>query len=227
MKTQIREHNATALCCRRFQLDYSPEKLRGMYEEWLEAYQEGQEIRPLLTDIFLVYPMLIYLGAFKSDVHGNECVQTLHHYTCKHLDREAGYCTIYDIRPAICKNYPKWLCEYKDCVSRSFCNGVKREKLIEEKDVKKHEEEHKEKYIEDMTEHEMDEFIKEDMEQQETKHWNNLKKRKVQQILNRRVAEHINEDRKTPGVIREDVKLKFDKVIPEDMFQPDEMLGKK
>jgi Fe-S-cluster containining protein len=52
--------------------------------------------------------MLIHLGEFnwnpcdpKTKI---EC--KLHHWSCKHFDKKTKLCTIYDIRPSCCVNYP-------------------------------------------------------------------------------------------------------------------------
>lgn len=123
----------TALCCRNFTLPYSPEEIKERYLECLDAFEKNDSHgAKRIKDILLVYPMLVYLGFYSvsgSELGGKSGEVTAHRYTCKHLDREKGVCTIYDIRPHLCRSYPdpKGHCEYLNCASRSFCNGINRE----------------------------------------------------------------------------------------------------
>jgi Fe-S-cluster containining protein len=115
-------------CCERFVLQESPEDLKIEYETWLRCGHPGvfytsdmrgvavvQEVR---MDIHLVYPMVVYLGKYdwapcdpprKQD-------RMMHHYTCKHYDRDTKLCTIYENRPLMCRNYPNGhACRYPGC----------------------------------------------------------------------------------------------------------------
>jgi Fe-S-cluster containining protein len=72
-----------------------------------------------LNEIYLLYPMLIYLGEFNHtvfpesyadgysshfyDCDGNKILR--HSYACKHLSPNRD-CSIYEIRPAMCSLYP-------------------------------------------------------------------------------------------------------------------------
>ena len=81
-------------CCLKFTINHSPEKIKQLYLEWRDQGVKN-------TDVYLIYPMLIYLGKEGTGDNVN------YFYTCKHLTRR-GECEIYDIRPEMCKVY---LCE--------------------------------------------------------------------------------------------------------------------
>lgn len=121
-------------CCRRFVLQYSPEELRNEYEAWLRSSDKVEFQQTVMTgsrsrsnyeritlhgEIYLIYPMLIYLGYNDWEpnnpgikIPGQRC----HHYTCKHFDTKTNLCTIYEIRPLMCRNYPNGhACRYKGC----------------------------------------------------------------------------------------------------------------
>jgi Fe-S-cluster containining protein len=121
-------------CCRAFFLPCSPEELEAHYHRWLE-YRSAIRCLTSLTmdskrvhmpelnviqDIHLIYPMVRYLGAFKRPPY-REVVSTgdsvlKHYYTCKHFDPKTSNCTIYAIRPVMCRDYPYGRgCNYADC----------------------------------------------------------------------------------------------------------------
>lgn len=126
-------------CCADFTLPYSPEELRSRYLAWRRG--GDTELRmgsttsaardPIPEDIHLIYPMLLHLGQFHSpnDAYVNPPNPSVeatysdhhppHHYTCKHFDSETGNCGIYEIRPAMCRNYPyASTCNYAGCTWR-------------------------------------------------------------------------------------------------------------
>lgn len=120
----------TGHCCQEFYLPYSPEELADAYKAW--SGSGGKPIamakdkpKPILVDIHLITPMVVHLGfklqeqpcvnptdevlLGKPEVAGN-------YYRCKHFDAESKNCTIYDIRPAMCRNYPyAEKCNYGGC----------------------------------------------------------------------------------------------------------------
>lgn len=130
----------TGHCCKHFYLPYGPEEMKAEYRRWLvlngEHRRSGIEALSMgppeglrggakestIIDIHLIYPMLIYLGRFRDQlpykpVRPPESLgEGVHIYTCKHLDRKTGDCTIYEIRPQMCREYPySGLCNYAGC----------------------------------------------------------------------------------------------------------------
>lgn len=122
----------TGHCCRAFFLPYSPEEIHRAYLAWRDGKPvprsslESPEI-PNLIDIHLVASMVRHLGfgtrrdvaptAPISPTKGarNSAAQPGHFYTCVHLQPN-GDCGIYDIRPAMCRDYPYGLpCRYLGC----------------------------------------------------------------------------------------------------------------
>jgi len=104
--------------------------MRRFYWEWVESMDDKKRFDAIIKkDIHLIYPMLEYRGYWQTGINGEvegEGFGWAHHYTCKHLDRESGVCTIYDIRPHICKTFPdEGDCPYKNCKTYDICNGVK------------------------------------------------------------------------------------------------------
>lgn len=124
------EHKCGGACCRRFVLggNPSPNEIKEKYLAWCyqtrdassETLSKLSEVsRTLLSstsrsvripiDIHLVYPMLIYLGEHDwdpCDPKKHHAGKKIHHYGCKHFDTKTNLCTIYDIRPMMCKTYP-------------------------------------------------------------------------------------------------------------------------
>lgn len=120
----------TGDCCRSFTFPVGPEELKDLYEQWADIQQGDsidmglvpQKVRRLIQDIHLIYPMVKYLGRREMPNHFNpsdEFLQTgktpkEHIYTCKHFD--GRNCTIYDIRPRMCRRYPyNSDCNYEGC----------------------------------------------------------------------------------------------------------------
>ncbi len=89
----------------------------------------GSEPIPLFQDIHLIAPMVTYLGKFDRTpraakqinehddiILGGKYKQPKHYYSCKHFDPKAKLCTIYEMRPAMCRNYPNGHeCNYVGC----------------------------------------------------------------------------------------------------------------
>jgi Fe-S-cluster containining protein len=112
-----------------FSLPLSPDELWGSYYQWKSggtSLAKNDDIAArLYTDIHIIAPMVIYLGYSEKGPKRvnptNEELQGLplkkyHWYRCKHLDPKTRDCTIYDIRPAMCRNYPyATLCQYAQC----------------------------------------------------------------------------------------------------------------
>lgn len=119
-------------CCRRFIISKSPEELKEEYEAWLRAgpgssFQylgmtgklcanklggNNERYVSIHAEIYLIYPMLVYLGAHNWDPATGPSKRypkghsKSHHYTCKHHDAKTGLCSIYEIRPYMCRRYP-------------------------------------------------------------------------------------------------------------------------
>ena len=109
----------TGHCCKSFNLPFSPTELRERYCNWLcKSGESVVEMGP--QDIFLIYPMVRYLGLIKPPHSCFNETEEGHYYTCVHFNRspdgDGGDCAIYDIRPAMCREYPYGRkCHYKDC----------------------------------------------------------------------------------------------------------------
>ena len=137
----------TGHCCTALTVPFSPEQLRAAYERWNKGGHEPIRmagIAPadtkLYQDIHLIAPMLTHLGFFKKapvrqvnpnddDVLGKSS-DGAHYYACKHFDRKQKVCTIYEIRPAMCREYPYGKpCNYAGCTWSS--HKAKRETRTE------------------------------------------------------------------------------------------------
>lgn len=93
-------------CCRAVLLSFSPQQLQDSYRAWRKWRNKKTESIIILADIFLVYPMLTYLGEFVTEGY------TRYVYECKHLSHEVvrgkkvAKCSLGDDRPNLCKSYP-------------------------------------------------------------------------------------------------------------------------
>lgn len=119
-------------CCRTFSLPLGPAELEAAYHRWvaLKLSPGGQRLVRggsdkeyerfnIIQDIHLIYPMVRYLGCFNhppfKEVNPSPRVPT-HYYTCKHFSESTRSCTIYPIRPAMCRDYPYGgKCNYAGC----------------------------------------------------------------------------------------------------------------
>jgi Fe-S-cluster containining protein len=122
------EDNCGGQCCERFIIGKDLEDIKREYLNWKEDCEgtpmvmNGGEGKLKSTfysqDIYLIYPMLIDLGEHYFEPYAPE-VKTdfkVRHYGCKHFDPRTRLCTIYDIRPSMCRNYPNGrVCHFKGC----------------------------------------------------------------------------------------------------------------
>ena len=120
----------TGHCCRNLTIPISPEELLASYQRWhgegkVQVFKSTntKDTGPVYVDIHLLAPMLEYLGkSTKPYKTVNPTDEQLlgteperHRYRCKMLDRE-GNCSIYEIRPAMCRDYPyAGDCLYAQC----------------------------------------------------------------------------------------------------------------
>lgn len=100
----------TASCCKSFTLPYSYHELKRAYEAWHSLkdsfLDDNSQVRRIPEDVWLIYPMVVELEPKMEASH--------YRYTCKHLID--NNCSIYSIRPNMCKNYPyESKCKHKDC----------------------------------------------------------------------------------------------------------------
>lgn len=108
-------------CCKDIGLKISPEEFKGSYLKWvlnsgdanidtvvMTVKNEDIKIDRDLSEIYLLYPMLTYIKKDychpESDGKKQDCI--IYHYTCKHFDNKNKVCTIYNIRPYMCRSYP-------------------------------------------------------------------------------------------------------------------------
>lgn len=120
------ESRCSGHCCADFTIPYSPEEIKRRYAHWKRGETKllfksaPRDLEdPIVNDIDLIYPMLIYLGHYASpskEFVNAPIVEPSHHYTCKHYDKKTHNCTIYDIRPGMCSEYPyASTCNYSAC----------------------------------------------------------------------------------------------------------------
>lgn len=126
----------TGHCCQNFYMPLSPDELERGYRRWstdggTQIQMNGKRDSPIYRDIHLIAPMVVYLG---PDAKMSRCVnptdETLlgkpelpsHRYRCKHFDPKAKVCTIYDIRPAMCRDYPGEDWPNASIEKRATCN---------------------------------------------------------------------------------------------------------
>lgn len=116
----------TGACCRKFTLPEAPEYFERMYLAWKNAPESSFKLPG--NDIHIIWPMLIYLGQSDVSPNGGKLAFPQHFYTCKHLDKDTGDCTIYEHRPRMCSEYPYGSrCKYEDCTMRVDAPLTKRE----------------------------------------------------------------------------------------------------
>lgn len=124
-----RHDRCTGHCCEMFSLPLSPDELWGSYHQWksggVSLAKNDHSVARLFTDIHIIAPMVVYLGysdkgaprvnPSDEELQGKP-KQKYHWYRCKHLDSKTRDCTIYEFRPAMCRNYPyASLCQYAQC----------------------------------------------------------------------------------------------------------------
>lgn len=121
----------TGACCQNFYLLFSPEELLDAYHRWRHGSGErvsmnGAASLPLYQDMHLIAPMVVHLGyGTKAPKQVNPTDEALqgkpeilaHRYRCKHFDATKKICTIYEIRPMMCRDYPgKNPCNFAGCI---------------------------------------------------------------------------------------------------------------
>lgn len=124
-------NRCTGHCCRSFCLPLSPKELREAYERW-RASLDGHPIykneepkdKRIYNDIWLVAPMAKHIGIKQTFQQVNPPDHELtegkklpgHWYRCKHFDDKTKKCSIYEIRPRMCRDYPYGeSCNYAGC----------------------------------------------------------------------------------------------------------------
>lgn len=114
----------TGHCCQNFYLPFSPEDIDRAYRRWSTQGQTGAthhvtmngvEYGPIYVDIHLIAPMVVHLGKRAATMKKvNPTDEGLlgkpelegHFYRCKHFDAVEKVCTIYELRPQMCRDYP-------------------------------------------------------------------------------------------------------------------------
>lgn len=85
-------------CCQDVMLAEPPELLEKAYYFW----KKSKQIDPNFSEIYLIYPMLVFLYEKKGD-------DLPYHYRCKHYtvdDSGLPACSIHEIRPGMCRDFP-------------------------------------------------------------------------------------------------------------------------
>lgn len=135
--TEENTTRCTGHCCEAFTLPFPPEHLRELYimsrdhlegRVHLRMNDDLQLHEPrLIEDIHLIYPMVSYLGHIPTPMAGVEPPSNpearAHYYTCKHFDRVSRNCTIYEIRPGMCRSYP-----YSSDCNYAACTWIERKR---------------------------------------------------------------------------------------------------
>ena len=106
-------------CCRRFTLPLSPEEIAENYRAWRQHELKGRRGKDhfghrLVDEIWLIAPMLRYIGESDVATDGKKLNSKFHWYACVHFDGKD--CGIYGIRPKMCRDYPYGRkCQYPGC----------------------------------------------------------------------------------------------------------------
>ena len=126
----------TGHCCMAFTLPMSPEEIWANYDRWARGGQPivmsstDVKLMPVIQDIHIIAPMVEYLGHLtkvpprqiqptNDELLGKPRLPN-HFYRCKHFDAKKKICTIYEHRPAMCRNYPYGVdCNYAACTWKS------------------------------------------------------------------------------------------------------------
>ena len=131
-------------CCKNIGLRISPDNLKNSYMRFLNKgnngnlsmNKEGMHYPEVYQDIHLIYPMLEFLFSDNTHPDGDvETEYTVFHYKCKLHDSKTGLCTINDIKPSMCLDYPllRESCRYEGC----SCLGDRRKEVKNNKRRKK------------------------------------------------------------------------------------------
>lgn len=93
-------------CCAGFHIPFSPDDLK---KGW-RALQDGKQVKGMLVHLRVVPP------GGDMPMGTNTSNEDAHIYTCKHHDKKTGDCSIYEQRPAMCRDYPYGKeCEWDGC----------------------------------------------------------------------------------------------------------------
>jgi len=104
-------------CCMDVGLFNSPDELESLYQRCLYSTR-----KPLNID--LTYPMLTFYKKDRCHPSLGDVSADVYHYTCKHFDSETKLCTIYDIRPQMCRDYPENnKCDNPKCEWKGVASG--------------------------------------------------------------------------------------------------------
>lgn len=92
----------TGHCCEVFPMGIvTPEDLRLAYLAWKSGAQDftntAGKLQGVYQDIWLLYPMARFHHAGEDGRH---------YFSCVHWDAATRLCGIYEIRPAMCNDYP-------------------------------------------------------------------------------------------------------------------------
>lgn len=126
----IETERCTGHCCRRFSLPIPWMKVKMIKKAIARGIQDIPTGKPFRTwniaseDFQKTMDMLIPLGEFREEVQfqrghrSRKNEERQYHYTCRHYD--GRNCTIYESRPAMCRNYPDGRkCQYRGCTRRT------------------------------------------------------------------------------------------------------------
>lgn len=143
--TRKKTDRCTGHCCRDFSLRFSPEELMAAYRRW-QSGGRGERLTMSgaprgveLAEIHLIAPMVVHLGHTERTPRlvnptDDELIGKPvrgHRYRCKHWDPKTGDCTIYEIRPLMCRDYPgRRECSYAACTWKS--RKAKKETRVEQ-----------------------------------------------------------------------------------------------
>jgi len=103
-------------CCCDVQVRVSPMRLKEAYDAWM-----NRKPFKAMRDIHLLYPMLTFKYETRP-ISDDGKRRRLYHYHCKFYD-PVRKCTIYDIRPWMCKGFPYYGKKPKDTKLRSQYKG--------------------------------------------------------------------------------------------------------
>ena len=99
-------------CCERLGIGYSPDELRKAFLKWKyddkpeELKAHKVEHAQGMHEIYLLYPMLRFISKAKKT---RSLIMPWYYYSCKHFARDKkgkGVCTIHDIKPDMCADFP-------------------------------------------------------------------------------------------------------------------------
>ena len=150
----MKKDRCTGHCCQNFYLPFSPEDIDRAYRRWSTQFGQigathhvtmnGAEYGPIVVDIHLIAPMVVHLGydgivprrvnLTDEELLGKPEIPA-HRYRCKHYDPKMKVCTIYEIRPQMCRDYPGKegaTCNYAGCTWKA--RKAKRETKAQRRD---------------------------------------------------------------------------------------------